>query len=338
MKSYLALTLLCTVITVSFTPAQDNCNKTTGLEYFYKYDVADLAINRLFATNSPDKNLIVIPQSHLDSIWYGLSAIYNAYAIPQRDSIFDIYCIHNISRHTTMLLPHIYIELDTSVTWTNQWLNGEIITGYTELDEFISAYEYQIYSTNPNYASVVLYSDIIINTIALSDSLITFNGIVVAVPYHVNTDGNRIQYYAEGDHQYFNFTLGWNDCLSGCLNKHKWKFNVSYLDGSVEYLGLESNASFNLPEPINCNITAILPNEMIPDEIHIYPNPSKDKISIKGEGIQKIELLNCLGQFILSAETNSILTTLDIKALKPGLYFLKVELKDRSKSKRFIKE
>lgn len=338
MKRIYSLTVLCSLFTASFTQAQDNCDKATELEYFYKYDVADLAINRLFANNSPDRSLITIPQFHLDSIWHGLSAIYNASLMPQRDSIFDIYCIHNISRHTKMLLPHIFIELDTSISWTSNWLNGEIVTGYAELDEFISTYEYQVYSTNPNYLSVVLYSDIIINTYALSDSLKTFNGIVSADPHHVNMDGNKIQYYAEGDYQYFNFTLAWEDCFSGCLNYHKWKFKVRYSNCTVDYLGLESNAFNNLPDPINCNITSIFANEMIPDEIFIFPNPSKDKISIKGEGIQKIELFNGLGQFIMSVQPDSHLTTLDIEALKPGLYFLKFDLISKSVNKRFIKE
>ncbi|MFO7613060.1 MAG: T9SS type A sorting domain-containing protein [Bacteroidales bacterium] len=338
MKRIYSLTVLCFLFTVSFTQAQVNCDKTSELEYFYKYDVADLTLNRLFANNSPDKRLITIPQFHLDSIWHGLSAIYNVSSTPQRDSIFDVYCIHNISRYTQKLLPHIFIELDTSLSWTSNWLNGEIVTGYAELDELISTYEYQVYSTNPNYLSVVLFSDLIINTYALSDSLKTFNGIASADPYHVNIDGNKIQYYAEGDYQYFNFTLAWKDCFSGCLKNHKWKFKVTYSNCTVEYLGLESNAFNDLPNPINCNITSIIPNETIPDQIIIFPNPSKDKISIKREGIQKIELLNGLGQFILSLQPDSHLTTLDIEALKPGLYYLKIDLNGKTVNKRFIKE
>lgn len=329
---------MCILFTTSFAQVQSNCETTSELEYYYKYDVADLAINRLFASNSPDTNQIKIPQVYLDSIWNGLSAIFNASSIPERDSIFDIYCIHNISCHTTMLLPHIYISVDTTVSWTNNWLSGEIVTGYTELDDFISNYDYNIFSTHPNYASVVIYSDSIINSYAISDSLISFNGIEAAGPYPTTINGNKLQYDVQGEYQYFTFTLSWGDCYAGCIYNHKWNFKVHYSNCIVEYLGLETNANNNLPNPINCNITSISNNEIISNAISIFPNPSKDKISIKGVGIQNIELLSGLGQFITSTKPNSNMTTLNIKDLKPGLYFLKIDVDGHSINKRFIKE
>ncbi|MBC8485172.1 MAG: T9SS type A sorting domain-containing protein [Bacteroidetes bacterium] len=338
MKNIYYLAVLCILNATSFAQVQSSCEVTSELEYYYKRDVADLAINRLFASNSPDTNQIEIPQVYLDSIWNGLSAIFNASSIPERDSIFDIYCIHNISYHTIMLLPHIYISVDTSVSWTSNWLNGEIVTGYTELDDFISNYDYNIFSTHPNYASVVIYSDTIINSYAISDSLTSFNGIETAGPIPMTIDANKIQYSVEGEYQYFTFTLAWGDCMSGCIYNHKWKFKVHYSNCTVEYLGLESNANNNFPNPINCNITSVSDIDINPDIISIYPNPSIDKISIKGERIQNIELLNGIGQFITSIRPNSNLTTINIEDLKPGLYFLKIDIDGQSINKRLIKK
>jgi hypothetical protein len=338
MKNIYYLAILCILNATSFAQVQSSCEVTSDLEYYYKRDAADLAINRLFTSNSPDTGQIIIPSVHQDSIWRGLAAIFNASTIPERDSVFDIYCIHNNSLWTKMLLPHIYIEVDTSVSWTNNWLNGEIVTGYSELDDFISTYHYSIFSTNPNYATVVIYSDSIINSFAVSDSLTSFTGIEAAEPIPMTIDANRIEYSVEGEYQYFTFTLAWGDCMAGCIYKHKWEFKVHYSNCTVEYLGLETNANNNFPNPINCNITSVSDININPDIISIYPNPSIDKISIKGESIQNIELLNGIGQFITSIRPNSNQTTINIEDLKPGLYFLKIDIDGQSINKRFIKK
>jgi photosystem II stability/assembly factor-like uncharacterized protein len=73
-------------------------------------------------------------------------------------------------------------------------------------------------------------------------------------------------------------------------------------------------------------------------DIYIFPNPSKDKISIKGESVQNIELLNSLGHCIASTKPNSQPTTFNIEHLKPGIYFLKIEIDGYVTYKKFIKE
>jgi Secretion system C-terminal sorting domain len=338
MKKIYLLTVMCILFTTSFAQVQSHCETTSELEYYYKNDAADLALNRLFAIHSPDTNQIEIAQVYLDSVWHGLSAIFNASSIIERDSIFDIYCIHNISYNTTMLLPAISISLDTSVSWTNNWLSGEIVTGNAGLDNFVSDYNYYIFSTNPNYSSVLLYSDSIINSFAICDSLISFSGIESAGPISTSIDANKIHYDVQGEYQYFTFTLAWGDCFAGCAYNHKWNFKVHYSNCTVEYLGFETNNNENLPDPPNCNITSILNTEINPNEIIIFPNPSRDLISIKGAGIQNIELFNGLGQFITSATPKNHTTSINIEDLKSGLYFLKIDVDGRSINKSFIKE
>jgi hypothetical protein len=337
MKTIYYLILLCILKTSIFAQVQSNCEITSELEYYYKRDVADLAINRLFTCNSPDTNQIIIPQVHQDSIWRGLSAIYNALSIPERDSIFDIFCIHNVSSHTKMLLPNIYIKVDTSISWTNNWFNGEIVTGYNELDNFISNYNYSIYSIHPNYAALVIHSDTIINSYAVSDSLISFNGIETAGPIPMTIDANRIQYSVEGEYQYFTFTLAWGDCMAGCIYKHKWNFKVNIESCVVEYIGLEQSSNNELPNPINCNITSIRDTENRPSElISIFPNPSSDYVTITGENMVQVELRNEYGLLVQEYTINDQSKTLDIKNLKTGLYFIIVKRDEDVIIKKFI--
>ena len=59
----------------------------------------------------------------------------------------------------------------------------------------------------------------------------------------------------------------------------------------------------------------------------IYPNPVKDKINIKineVEGISEIIIYSINGEKMMSAKTNKANTDLDLTALKPGYYIIKV--------------
>lgn len=116
---------------------QSDCESSWGLNHYYKWDVAYLTFKRLYEIKSSDTNKIIIPQVHQDTVWNGLAAIYNAFAIYQRDSIFDIFCVHKSAEYGSPLYPAIKVELDTTFNWTSYWLNGEINSGYTALDSFM---------------------------------------------------------------------------------------------------------------------------------------------------------------------------------------------------------
>jgi hypothetical protein len=237
-----------------------------------------------------------------------------------------------------MLLPHIYISLDTTVSWTSNWLNGEIVTEIIELDELISNYNYSIYSTHPNSASVVLYSDSLINSYAMSQNLMSFNGIESAGPYPTTGDGNKMQYTYEEGFQYFSFILAWGDCYAGCIYNHKWNFKVDYSNCIVEYMGLETNFENNLPEPTYCNITSINNAEINQNRIVVYPNPSNDLITIKGERLESIKIINGLGELLTSINPNANQATINIHDFESGIYFLKIETDEKEIIRKVIKE
>lgn len=55
-------------------------------------------------------------------------------------------------------------------------------------------------------------------------------------------------------------------------------------------------------------------------KFRIFPNPSSEKITIKGDVIQKVDFFDINGKMIKSFSSNSI----DIKAFSKGIYFLKI--------------
>ncbi len=339
MKTLIHLILLSFLTTTLSAQVQSNCEKTWGLDYHYERDITDLALTRLFDIQSPDTNQIVIPEISKDTIWDGLSAIYNAFSISQRDSIFDIYCIHNTPDYASPKYPAIYIIMDTTYDWTSNWQNGNITTGYDELDLFINNYNYYIQTSNINSNVVVLNTDMALNPNAVSDSIISFNGIIMAIPDLVTFNGNEIEYSKVGDFQFFDFTLAWGDCLSGCINKHKWKFKVNHLDCTVEYLGLESYVIAEFPNPTNCNITSIENYNKAPANLlSVYPNPTSDFLTIKSKDIIQVELWNDYGLVIRNEYIKQDFIKLNINALESGMYFIKVKTKRELLIRKVIKQ
>ncbi|MEM7162646.1 MAG: T9SS type A sorting domain-containing protein [Bacteroidota bacterium] len=127
-----------------------------------------------------------------------------------------------------------------------------------------------------------------------------------------NSGGNQHKLTLTIDSDHPNFSK-WNDLADNANN------TLYYV---IEYATILSNQDIFLKE-----------------HIEVYPNPSSDFVIIETElDIRTIEVLNGLGQVVLSTMTNKQLTELNISHLEKGLYFLKVRLESgESVSFRIVK-
>ena len=79
----------------------------------------------------------------------------------------------------------------------------------------------------------------------------------------------------------------------------------------------------------------------IKNEIHIYPNPVKDKLIIKVPNItlpDGYRIYNMLGQLINESSINDLSdTSIDVEDLSNGVYFIKITKNNHSITLRFIK-
>ncbi len=80
--------------------------------------------------------------------------------------------------------------------------------------------------------------------------------------------------------------------------------------------------------------------ELINDDIQLYPNPAKESINItsKDENIKELKIYNMLGALVYSARVNEKTSTITIKNLPSGIYYAKLELENSTISRKFIVE
>ena len=318
--------------------AFSQCPTDSILRVKYDRDVKDLALRRIRLFKHPDTMKIDIPQIWQDSIWNGLAALFHSQGIPERDTVFDIYCIHHLSQWESAINRYLYIKPTTA--WTYDSLSLQIRSGNPVIDSLLA-------QAGILYESSLLSSIIrgkctrIINVRVVCDSLEQFQEVVYAEPQPVVGDGNRIRYNTLNDEQHFEFQLGWGDCLSGCIYRRIWKFKakencVAEYSGRVDFIGTDNF----FPAPVNCNITTDLEEIRLFDKLVVtaFPNPFQDKIQIstKQAGGTVVRLIDLSGREV---QVNRFFgeISLDTSALPPGLYVLQVVSGQRNAIYKVVK-
>lgn len=316
---------------LNYGQVKSSCDIPPELELNYSEDVKEMALQRIYQQNSTYKDSIEIPQIYQDSIWQGLASIYNAFGIPERDSVFDIHCIH---WDVPWYLRHgVYIGITEDCPWYENWANLNILTGVSELDSLITKYgiELDYFGTNIHYGEFSINQDL--NLTALCELIDAFSYIEYADPISIDGDGNQIHYQVNDDGSTIGFKIAYDDCPSGCQSHWTYHFQV-YQDCSVDYLGYthaEENGVWSIiPQPSYCNITntqELIENEEI---IEIYPNPAHENFSILSDNNHDftVEIYSLTGKMIKSEITRN--SKIDITDLKTGVYLLKIKPQNKS--------
>lgn len=74
--------------------------------------------------------------------------------------------------------------------------------------------------------------------------------------------------------------------------------------------------------------------ENVATDIAIYPNPVKDRLTVKAESLQTVEVFNLMGQRVLSTTT----ATVDMGSLNQGIYFVRIAADGKTVTKRIVKQ
>ncbi len=75
-------------------------------------------------------------------------------------------------------------------------------------------------------------------------------------------------------------------------------------------------------------------HENVDDVIALYPNPVKDRLTIKADNFQSVEVFNVVGQQVLSSSE----PVFDLSGLQQGIYFVRIAADGKIAVKRIVKQ
>jgi hypothetical protein len=313
-----------------------NCIIPTELTSFYDKDVKNIALQRIINQNSSYIDSIDIPYSYQDTIWSGLAAIFNVASIPERDSAFDIYCIHDMSFNNSIYYS-IDVGVDLSYGWTGNWQNYNIITGIPSLDTLLLTYGFTVsnFTNILGYHYATLTTNQAINIQPVCDSIVTFSGVTYCNILPHMGDGNSVSYSKIGDEKTYQFEIAWGDCLSGCVCSRSYNFKV-YDNCSVEYIGTyHSWCGYPSPPPVYCNITTKVEKNNFPVQFKAYPNPTQEYINIKSNYNNiDFKIISVFGQIVKTGKLSN--NRISLKNISRGLYILSLH-SENNNNVEFIK-
>jgi hypothetical protein len=327
-NTILALMLVAGFNILQGQPIPASCDPLPELIADYTWDVRNLTLRRMWELNSPDTALVSIPMQWQDTVMGGLAAISNAFLLPERDSVFNLYCVHDLAPAGIFITKEIMVFVDTSYSWTDAWQNLVTITGDPQVDTLVTKYDLEVIDFyNFSFGNMALLAtDSLWNVYALIDSLEMIPGVEYGDPNQLIGAAGRIIYNKTGNERFYTFWFQWNDCFDGCDNAHAWKFKV-YEDCTVEFLGTEDWGVFGilpLPAPINCNLlSATAENEYRGNDYAVFPNPVEGELVItsRNENYAQLIVYDFTGKRIVQQSFNKTLSV-DFSDFRPGIYLL----------------
>jgi len=294
----------------------------------YRDDADNIALEKIYYLNLTFIDSIEIPQAQSDSILNALIAVYNAPSLPVRDTVVQMFDIH---KHSNPTMKRISVSADSNLFWMQQLKNGIIPTGYSLMDSLLIAYKFTFDRYNDrggsfSYHIVYFESDSNYNIAPLTNVFEAIPGVVFSESIGMAGTGDNITATINPDYVELNYSIGWEDCLSGCIRHRHWVF---WVDTACGVRFVESYGD----QLLNTSIREI--NDEI---ISIYPNPFNDYISVVGK-FDRIDysIVNISGQEVGQGESLSGQLN-NFKCLLPGLYFLKIQTERLTAQFKVIKQ
>src|SRR5882762_7612206 len=127
----------------------DDSRVPAELRAAYLEDANRMALRDLLANGFSE---VPIPQDAVQPYYDALVLVYNATALPARDTVVDVYRIHTIGPTTRSLL----LQLLGNETWVQRLARSEIPTGDPAVDTLLTRYSLSVGSVYPMHDGDVL--------------------------------------------------------------------------------------------------------------------------------------------------------------------------------------
>ncbi len=343
MKRTFILFLVLSASFVTTAQVQTSCFISPAFRAAYEDDAKSLATQRLYEIQSPDTQLIDVPQVHVDSVLTGLATIFNLDTMLQADSIFRYHCIHSEAGFQSPVCKGLSLVIDTTYAWTQQWVNQQTLTGYGALDSLLVRH-------GLTFGSIMLFQGMgfvqlttskVINMQALSDSLALLNGINSASKNCSPGDAPKLITYTSDSLQRFGFRIGWGDCPAGCTETKTWQYSVDPQNCTVSLDSILQQFSFyfGYPALVNCNLlpTTSVPQVNASPGVLLHPNPAGNFVSIKNFDENFHYLISDMSGRIVTQGSGNSGQTIDLSRLEAGIYLIRLRGASEQWQQKLIK-
>ena len=318
---------------------QSSCSAPASVEIQYRGEADQLALRRTWKVNDSFKDSVAINKDFSDFYLAALLAVYNATALPARDTVVDMLKIRAIRYYE---MNGLLISVDTGLTWTKNLNDSIIPTGNPEIDGLISKYalikEPDWFNGFNKHGSIAFKSDHNWNIGALAHKAMNVEGVLLAGPNSSALDGKDILDAVHPTYTELEFVYGWDgttipgQCVNGCLWSRVWLFYV-YPDCSVEYV-----SSYGDPIPPSY-LTIGLPSMTARAPV-LYPNPAGSTLNVRLDGAEReltVEIRDLLGRLVLN-EVVKPDSAIDINELPAGVFVVNVKADGVVYSQKLLKQ
>jgi hypothetical protein len=203
----------------------------------YGADALHLTVRELQKGRAPAEQAIEIPPGLLSELFRALAAVYDAAGMPARDSVIELYQVHAHPEPQELL-----VAVDSTTPWVRAWSRGERLTGNAAVDALLEEYGLALERYYPWHHShtALLATTRPLNVVALATRFAGIDGIAHATPNRRMGDGDDITAERSGGGWRLEYSVGWGDCIAGCIHRRMWSFFVA-ADGAVTYLGVRGS-------------------------------------------------------------------------------------------------
>lgn len=208
------------------TTAPGPALQEAGSERDLEATVLAIEIDNARSTAAGQRPLFPAP-ALVDSIRGALASIARI-DHPARDSVLEIFEIHV----TPLGSPDdVLVVVDSTAPWANQWRAGQALTGVASIDTVLALLRPESI-TEIDFALVTgrafqVTLGRLTNVDALAERWRSVSEIHYVTPYLSPVAvSKQISFEDRGSTWYITYRLRWGDCPSGCLNEHRWTFEV----------------------------------------------------------------------------------------------------------------
>ena len=73
-------------------------------------------------------------------------------------------------------------------------------------------------------------------------------------------------------------------------------------------------------------------------DINVYPNPTKGEVTLEGEGLSRVRIVNTIGQTVYNAKVEGDQVRIDLSGMAKGIYMMHIEAENGQAVKKIVVE